>query len=154
MKKIFSIAILAVIAFFVLFVCYASLTQAQENEQEQEKSADPASIKVTRTIYMKPPAEMKAKQGPVTWPHLAHAMQFGCSDCHHKWQPEKEAVPQKCFACHNNDSQPENPNFFRTFHDRRSGKSCLGCHTTLKKENPETSVPLACTKCHVKPESE
>jgi hypothetical protein len=145
--------ILAAAVFFIT-VSLATVTWADEDEQTAEEATACPFVQLTKTLTMEPPAEMEAKQGPVTWPHLAHAMQYGCSICHHKWQPEEEALPQKCFTCHNNENQQGAPNFFVAFHDRKSDKSCLGCHSALKKENPETPAPLVCTQCHVRPDNE
>lgn len=152
-KRTVAWLVLALAALFVVSSLSAN-TRAEEEEKTDDKAAICPSIELAKTLTMKPPAEMEAKQGPVAWPHLAHAMQYGCGICHHKWQPKEEALPQKCFTCHNNESQQGAPNFFVAFHNRKSDKSCLGCHSALKKENPETPAPLVCTQCHVRPDSE
>ncbi len=100
-------------------------------------------------------------KGPVRFTHENHLTthKINCSECHHVYEKgeniwnENTAV-EKCEKCHNDStikSEKDLPpdiqkkNLKLAFHN-----NCRGCHKKIKKENPETTAPTTCSKCHEK----
>ena len=85
--------------------------------------------------------------------------EVACNECHHVYEQGKnvweEGMPvQKCEACHdeptirNEKKLPpdmQKRNLKLAFHG-----NCRGCHKPLKKENPESQIPVTCSQCHPK----
>ncbi len=97
----------------------------------------------------------------VEFTHKKHAEDYAvaCADCHHVYEGGqnvwKEGDPvQKCQECHNEPTiqgekrlppEQQKLNLKIAIHD-----NCLGCHRTLKKDNPQTTAPTTCAQCHPK----
>lgn len=124
-----------------------------KDEEEVSASEEREAVAVARTITMAPPEGVEAKQPPVTFSHLEHAMDHGCGACHHQWEPEKQDVPHACSTCHTNFEQMQGEmSFFKAFHDRQAEASCLGCHGATIKEEGSPAGPIKCNECHIRKE--
>jgi hypothetical protein len=102
----------------------------------------------------------KQKQGPVVFPHQAHAVgqKIECKTCHHKDADPAKAV-QSCYACHKatktdlgtrcktccschkSSYKDKTPDAKPAFHSL-----CKGCHKTQK----QAKAPTKCVECHQK----
>lgn len=107
-------------------------------------------------------ASSENQRPSVRFPHETHMGEFGCLDCHHKYEngenvleedalmdiePDEEIVLDmgasagevdgeiKCLACHTDGKRIEG---MEAFHDM-----CMGCHKTSKKG------PALCGECHI-----
>ena len=87
--------------------------------------------------------EVQKRKPAVTFNHKAHADQFGCKECHHKWKGGN-AVPRKCSECHKAKKEGKIPSAKHAYHKR-----CKGCHKKMKKAGKKTG-PTSCRKCHKK----
>ncbi len=87
------------------------------------------------------------KKGPVTLSHTKHVKEYkvACTECHHKWQKEKEKQPKKCSDCHKEKKEGKVLSLKRAFH-----KNCMGCHKNLAKQGKKTGPTTKCSKCHAK----
>ena len=94
----------------------------------------------------------KDRRGPVPFPHLYHAKEYGiaCWDCHHDikdgeniWVPWGETNP--CITCHPAQTKkPEDISLQRAFH-----YGCKRCHLKMAGEGTFTEDPRKCSSCHV-----
>lgn len=108
-------------------------------------------IELEKTIITETPEGVESTQPQVTFPHLNHAMEYGCAACHHQWEPDTEASPAKCFECHSNTKERTGEDsYFAAFHDRQAETSCLGCHMTTSRDEDSSSGPLKCNECHIR----
>lgn len=103
------------------------------------------------TICMATPegyAPSKGKlQKKVPFEHGKHQA-VECTTCHHKEVDGNVYVSCNSAGCHDNlDSRRGDDSFYAAFHDFKSGKSCMGCHRGMKKDNKPTG-PSACAQCH------
>jgi hypothetical protein len=95
----------------------------------------------------------------VPFQHKKHVEvdKIACTECHHKFVDGKnvwkEGDPvESCETCHTNGAikdemklppDQQKLNLKLAFHN-----NCVGCHKKLKKENPQSKAPVACTGCH------
>ncbi|MDQ7032172.1 MAG: cytochrome c3 family protein [Desulfonauticus sp.] len=94
-------------------------------------------------ILIAPPAGLKLKKGPAKFSHEDHK-DIDCKVCHHTWDGKSKIKKCSDAGCHDNKKS-----FFKAFHDRKSKRSCVGCHKADKKAGKKTG-PTSCNKCHSK----
>ncbi|MFW5490616.1 MAG: cytochrome c3 family protein [Desulfovibrio sp.] len=95
-------------------------------------------------MVIKAPAGAKVTKAPVAFSHKGHAS-MDCKTCHHKWDGAGAIQPCQASGCHANAAAKKgDDSFYMAFHERKSEKSCVGCHKSMKKG------PTKCTECHPK----
>ena len=87
------------------------------------------------------------KKAPVVLSHKKHAEEYkvSCTECHHKWDKEKEKQPKRCSDCHKEKKEGKKLGLKRAFH-----KSCQGCHKELAKQGKKAGPTTKCSGCHPK----
>jgi len=127
-----------------------------------------AGTKVPDMIEMNSPGYEKHTKGIVPFSHKKHSTEYKatCGDCHHddKGQPltglkEGDDV-KKCIECHKKpgekpkgkDAPKLTPKEELEYHAEAMHTNCQGCHKEAKKQNPSSSAPVTCVKCHPKSE--
>ena len=73
--------------------------------------------------------------------HETHSQYYGlsCTQCHHMYDPESGASPQKCGACHMETGDEYMPSLTDSYHQQ-----CIGCHQNFGA-GPATED---CNACH------
>jgi len=100
-------------------------------------------------MMLKVPAGVKAKKGPVPFKHSDHKA-YDCKVCHHTWDGKSEIKKCSASGCHDDfKTRKSKRSYYAAFHDKKSKRSCVGCHKMLKKEHKPTG-PTSCNKCHTK----
>lgn len=89
------------------------------------------------------PKGMTATKSPVAFSHKGHAA-VECKVCHHKGDTFKKCSSAGCHDSTDPKDKSSDKSFYRTFHNRQSERSCVGCH---KKQG---KGPIKCTECHPK----
>lgn len=108
----------------------------------------------SRIAATKQPITLKAKASDrfnVVFNHSSHKG-INCFTCHHKAGEKGRYVP--CSSCHKDIGRSKDPlSVFMAFHDKKSSHSCLACHRSLAKENPEMYGKTFhnCRPCHQPP---
>jgi len=102
----------------------------------------------------------KRTKGNIAFSHKKHAVDYkvACTECHHVYKDGKNVWKkgdkvQKCQECHNvvkkiKECTPEEKKMHLkvAFHN-----NCFkGCHKKIKKENPDSTIPVKCLQCHPK----
>jgi hypothetical protein len=98
-------------------------------------------------------------KGEVRFTHERHAKEYriACTECHHVYKDGENVWQQgmpveKCQDCHDEATvrgektlapDVQKRNLKLAFHE-----NCVTCHRDVKKENPDTTAPTTCTKCH------
>jgi hypothetical protein len=100
-------------------------------------------------LKLGPPEGVKASKAMVEFSHARHgAADVQCVTCHHAW--DGKSGLQGCAApgCHDQPGKKGATAFYTAFHAKKTDRSCLGCHKTLKKAGK--AVPVSCGQCHEK----
>jgi hypothetical protein len=137
-----------ILVFVLVFLVTCAVAHAQENgESADEGTKMEKSFVFDKSLTLDPPEEgMEAKRAAVSFPHLQHSMDYGCSKCHHEWDMQKRNVPQSCVSCHNDfELTHGESSYFGAYHSRQSEWSCVGCHS---KQGEKSAAPLKCPACH------
>lgn len=99
-------------------------------------------------LRLGPPDGMKATKTLVDFSHVTHdAAKVECVTCHHTWDGTSDVKSCSASGCHDQPGKRGENTFYSAFHDKRSDKSCLGCHKTAKKAGNK-KVPTSCKSCH------
>ncbi|MCF8030220.1 MAG: cytochrome c3 family protein [Desulfohalobiaceae bacterium] len=132
--------------FAFVFLLIFTIGHAQQESNSTEASQNKDVLQLQNTIIMEPPEDgMEANRKSVQFPHLQHALDHGCSNCHHTWELEELESPYQCVECHDNfETTHGDDSYFGAFHSRGSEYSCVGCHY---KEGGDAG-PLKCPVCH------
>ena len=111
------------------------------------------------SITLKPGLWANLTKAPVVLSHKKHAEEYkiACADCHHVYKDGKNVYKQgdavdKCDKCHTEPTiqgekklppDQKKLNLKLAYHD-----NCIGCHQKLKKEKPDSKIPVTCAQCH------
>jgi len=136
------IATITVVAFIAVAALF-SMAWAQKT----------ASGEVADVIEIKDEIFKTYKQGPVSFTHMKHSVDYKlkCTDCHHgdtgsannTW---KEGDPvKKCSACHGLKKEGKVDKLEKAFHD-----NCRTCHKDYNTAQGTKAAPTVCKDCHAK----
>lgn len=95
----------------------------------------------------------------VTFSHKDHMGKgFGCATCHHERSLGSAFVSCREEGCHATPGPRERDTMstFMAFHSPDTNRSCLGCHSQLRAEQPEKyGITFRnCRPCHYRPQVE
>lgn len=140
--------------FLVLGLLIACAAWAAE---KPESAAGPFD----RVVIPSPPGETAIKKPVVRFPHARHSS-LTCGDCHHGVKgavsgedggvlTDNPLPSCSLSGCHDDPSSKKGDrSWYAAFHDKESGKSCLGCHRRAKAEDGNKVAPASCNQCHAK----
>lgn len=110
-------------------------------------------------ITLKPALWANLTKTPVQFTHKKHAEEYkvACADCHHVYKDGKNVWKQgdavdKCEKCHTEPTvqgekklppDKQKLNLKLAYHN-----NCVSCHQKLKKEKPDSKIPVTCAQCH------
>jgi hypothetical protein len=97
--------------------------------------------------------------GTVRFTHKNHISQYriACVQCHHYLELGDERVQTSCRECHTEEGFPRFEDaedlsaeeriqhYLVALHDQ-----CIDCHIGVQKNNRKSSVPISCTRCHLR----
>lgn len=124
-----------------IFFLSCSIYGLKANDIPEEITIDDQGFKVKR-------------RGPVPFPHLSHAEDYGiaCKECHHYYEDGKNVWKEgdpvnKCIDCHDpNENDGNIKNLRLAFH-----RNCKTCHQNMAKEGITEDAPYKkCSGCHEK----
>jgi len=101
------------------------------------------AVEAPADLTIQVPSGMTATQSPVKFSHKGHA-KIDCKVCHHKGDGEKKCASAGCHDSTDPKDKTSEKSFYKTYHDMKSDRSCIGCH---KKE---AKGPTKCPECHPK----
>ncbi|WP_338666558.1 cytochrome c3 family protein [Pseudodesulfovibrio methanolicus] len=108
-----------------------------------------AAAQAPGDLKLGPPAGIKASKAMVEFSHAGHgAADVQCVTCHHTWDGKSDIQGCAATGCHDQPGKKGETAFYTAFHAKKTDRSCLGCHKTLKKAGK--AVPVSCGQCHEK----
>ena len=136
-----------VLVFACIFILSCGLAFAQQGSESAQDTQLKDSIVFDKNLTLTPPEDgMDAERAPVPFDHLQHSMDYGCGECHHQWDMEKQNEPRTCVSCHNDfETVHGEGSYFGAYHNRQQQRSCVGCHS---KQGEDSAAPLKCPACH------
>lgn len=97
--------------------------------------------------------------GPVRFAHKSHIVDYriACVRCHHTLESDDVRADTPCKQCHTKDGFPRfeaaaglsteerQQHFLVALHDQ-----CIDCHIDVRLNHRSSSVPISCTRCHLR----
>ena len=156
-KKGYALSVTAIIC--MAFLVGSAVFALQEGSLEvyKGKMKDVMVMKSTKVIE-------KHTKPIISFPHKKHNVDYKlkCEECHHVYKEGKNTWKvgdpvKKCGECHNKPGKPpkelkDKPKEAILYLQEALHQNCIGCHKEVKKKDKtKKTVPVTCTKCHVKP---
>ena len=102
---------------------------------------------------------IKIYSGPVKFAHKSHIVEYriACVRCHHTLESDDVRADTPCKQCHTKEGFPRfeaaaslspeerQQHFLVALHAQ-----CIDCHIDVRKNNRQSSVPISCTRCHLR----
>lgn len=110
--------------------------------------------------YRFPDADpIRIYSGTVRFAHKAHIVDYriSCLRCHHYLKDPGTRISDSCRKCHTREgfprfaearalsSEERKQHYLVALHDQ-----CISCHLDVRLINQQSSIPISCTRCHVR----
>ena len=102
---------------------------------------------------------IKIYSGPVKFTHNSHivAYRIACVRCHHMLESDDVRVDTSCKECHTKEGFPRFEDAAGLSPEERQQHflvalhaQCVNCHIDVRLNHPSSSVPISCTRCHLR----